>query len=279
MMMDLDLYQALLRETGDYLLGVFLWAWGEPLLHPRFPDFVRIAREHNVLPLLSTNGQNLDQDRVVEGLLQHPPEHLIVALDGISDETNTKYRVGARLEPALNGVRRLAGLRRERGLTRPRIHMRYIAMNHNAHELPFLEDFARRHHFDYLAIRGLSIIPDKDETAHARMIPEDGSMRAYAYRSGQRMKRNDYLCQHAFAFPTVLADGTVVVCDQDFNGSRAYGRFGGHASFRDIWFSDQAARVRRESRDRRDESPFCGMCPYADRPLNTCTVKLVPLGT
>ncbi len=45
--MDLDLYRRLMDEIGDNLLMIFLWAWGEPLLHPQFPEFVRIARARN----------------------------------------------------------------------------------------------------------------------------------------------------------------------------------------------------------------------------------------
>lgn len=276
-LMDVDTYASLMRETGDYLLAVMLWAWGEPLLHPRIPDFVRIAREHGVLPLLSTNGQNLDQEAVIEGLLRHPPEHLIVALDGMTDATNSVYRVGARLEPALKGVRRMSDLKRQRGLTRPWIHWRYIVMKHNEHELPHLEAMARQHGFDYLSLRSLSIIADGDETTHAAMIPVQAPMQAYAYDSGQRRTRDDFLCQHAFAFPTVLADGTVTVCDQDYSAACSYGRLGPGRTFRDIWFGAQAAEVRHRVRDRRTFPAFCHGCPYADRSLNTCNVKVIKL--
>jgi MoaA/NifB/PqqE/SkfB family radical SAM enzyme len=277
-LMDLATYETLMRETGDTMLAVMLWAWGEPLLHPQFADFVRIAREHGVLPLLSTNGQNLDREAVVNGLLHHPPEHLIVALDGLTDETNSVYRVGARLEPALRGVRRLAELKRQRGQTRPWIHLRFIVMKHNEHEVPQAEAFAREHGFDYLSLRGLSIIADPEEQSHARMVPAQAPLQAYAYASGQRVQRSDYLCQHAFAFPAVLTDGTVVVCDQDFNASRAYGRLGQEGqTFRDIWYGARAAQVRREVRDHRELSSFCRLCPYADRPLNTCNVQVIKL--
>lgn len=276
-LLSTETYAAVLRETGDYLLAVMLWAWGEPLLHPQFPEFVRLAREHGALPLLSTNGQNLDQEAVIEGLLRHPPEHLIVALDGLTDATNAVYRVGARLAPALSGVRRLAELKRQRGLQRPWIHLRYIAMKHNEHELPHIEPFAREHGFDYVSLRSLSIIADNHEAAHTDMVPDREALQAYAYREGRRVARDDFLCQHAFAFPTVLTDGTVTVCDQDFNASCAYGRLGQGQSFRDIWFGARAAGVRRTVRDRRATSAFCRQCPYADRLLNTCNLQVIPL--
>ena len=82
---------------APYLLTASLWAWGEPLLHPRLKEILRAARKHDVVTLLSTNGQCLDNDRVLEALIEEPPAYLILAIDGLTDQTNSAYRVGARL--------------------------------------------------------------------------------------------------------------------------------------------------------------------------------------
>ena len=44
----------------------------------------------------------------------HPPTYLIVAIDGLTDETNSVYQ-GARLAPALEGVRALADWKERSG--------------------------------------------------------------------------------------------------------------------------------------------------------------------
>ena len=74
------------EEVGPYLVTVVLWAWGEPLLHPQLPEAVRIATRHGVPVLVSTNGQNLGDQKVLEGLIRHPPTYLIVAIDGLVRE-------------------------------------------------------------------------------------------------------------------------------------------------------------------------------------------------
>lgn len=275
-MMDLDLYRRLMAEVGPRLLTVFLWGWGEPLLHPRFGQAVEIARSHGVLPIISTNGQNLNDPVVLEQLIEQPPEYLIVAIDGLTDVTNSVYRVGASLGPVLDGVARLAEAKRRRNQRLPLLHMRYMAMKHNQHELPGVVDFATRHHFDLLTLRTLSTV-NLPDSAHGQMVPDLEPLRAYRYDEKGIVRRDDFICQHAFCFPTVLADGTVVACDQDFTGAKSYGRLVADTSFADIWFGTDSADVRKVISRHRDSIDFCRNCPYADRPTNTCSVMATKL--
>jgi len=91
------------------------------------------------------------------------------------------------------------------------------------------------------------------------------------------VRRHDFVCQHAFSFPTLLADGTIVACEQDFNGQRAYGVVHRHGSFREVWMGTRAAEIRRTIRDRPGEYSFCRNCPYADRPISSCSFDSYPV--
>jgi len=272
MAMDPGLFDRLMKEVGPYLLTLSLWAWGEPLLHPQIAEILSIVRKYPVATLLSTNGQNLNQRRVLEALQKSPPTYLIVATDGLCDETNSLYRKGARIAPLLEGVRELAEWKRLTRSNLPVLHCRFLAMKHNEHELPALNQFAEINGFDMVSVRGLSIIDSSEET-HNSLLAGADSLRAYGYKDGERVHRDDFICQHAFSFPTVLADGTVVACEQDFNASRAYGVFSAGRSFRSIWFSPAAAAIRRVIRDDPEQYSFCSRCPYADRPISSCSLQ------
>ena len=105
------LFQRLMNEIGPYLLTASLWGWGESLLHPQLADILQAMQNRGVITFLSTNGQNLDNEKVLQALISYPPTYLIVCIDGITDETNSLFRVGAKLKPVLTGVRRLAQMR------------------------------------------------------------------------------------------------------------------------------------------------------------------------
>lgn len=271
--MDVDLFERVMAEVGPYLLVAALWAWGEPLLHPEIGRLLAIARHYRSSTLISTNGQNLDQPGVQCALQENPPTYLIVALDGLTDETNAVYRKGARLAPALAGVRALADWKRRSGARLPILQMRLLAMRHNEHEIPRLCQFGADHDFDMVSLRSLSIIDSPDERAHSALLPQAPTLRPYAYQDGRRAHRTDFVCQHAFTFPTLLADGSVVSCEQDYNASRPYGVVTRDTSFSDVWFGAHAREVRKTIREAPASLSFCQNCPFVDRPTSSCSLE------
>ncbi len=176
------LFRRIIREAGPYLLTTSLWGWGEPLLHPSLSEILAAAQAHHVAVLRSTNGQNLNNHGVIDALLENPPTHLIVAIDGLTDATNSVFRVGAKLEPALEGVRHLAKRKQQAGQMFPVLHMRYMVMRHNQHEVDFLSDFAKKAGFDVLSTRTLSIIDAEDpDRLCADFFPDEEEYTAYQY--------------------------------------------------------------------------------------------------
>jgi MoaA/NifB/PqqE/SkfB family radical SAM enzyme len=274
--MSPHLFEGLMNEAGPYLLTASLWGWGEPLLHPQLAEILRIASKHNVATLLSTNGQKLANEDVLDALIRYPPTYLIVAMDGLTDESNSVYRVGAKMAPVLEGVRRLAAMKRQKGSKLPILHWRYIAMKHNEHELPRLEQFAAENHFELLTIRTLSSIGSTAET-HEQMVPNSDDLKAYGYEGEERIRRSDFICQYAFCFPAVLADGTVVTCDQDFNTLQPYGTLSEDNSFAETWSGEPAARARRAVKCNPEKLSYCRGCPYMDRKDTALSVQAFDL--
>ena len=165
-------------DAGDHgdtgiILTASLWAWGEVLLHPRLEQILQEARQHDVITMLSTNGQCLDQDRVLDALIEQPTDCLILAFDGSRDDTKSKYRVGTEVPPILEGVTKLAELKRARGLCKPVLNVPYIVVKHNHHELARLDEFARRHGFELLTIRNMFLIETTcDGETAGRLTPD-----------------------------------------------------------------------------------------------------------
>ena len=273
-LMSPDLFRQVIDDVGPYLLTASLWAWGEPTLHPQLGQILQASRRYPFVTFLSTNGQNLCDQKVINALIENPPTYLIVAIDGLTDEVNTRFRKGAKLAKALEGVRRLAELKRQRGMQLPVLHMRFIVMRHNQHQINDLIGFAREHQFDLLTVRTLSIIDtDAPDTVHRGMIPDEAAYCAYAYDQQSRVIKGDFYCLEPFWFPTVFADGTVVPCEQDYNAQRPFGIVGAGHGFRGIWFGRQAREIRREIRERGETISFCRNCPYRDRSTTDVSIK------
>lgn len=274
--MDVELFRRVIDEVGPYLLTASLWAWGEPLLHPHLSDILKAIARHPVVTFLSTNGQTLDDDSVIQAIIDSPPSYLIIAIDGLTDETNTQFRVGAKLDIVLGAMRRIAKIKQQKAMHLPILHMRYIVMRHNQHELSQLNDFAEENGFDLLTLRSLSAIDiesrDEKLASYATDIPK---YRGTNYRDGLRIQHSGYICQQPFWFPTVFADGTLVACAEDYNARHAFGLLSPGTSFRELWRGMKARQERKLIRDDPQSLSFCRNCPFIDRERTDASIEAI----
>lgn len=116
---------------------------GEPLLHPRFLDMVRLAKRHGLRVEVTTNAllleRGLAEDLVTAGL-----DQLVVSIDGASAEAFGRVRSGASLEKVVENVRHLHDFRGPYYGPRVRVGIEFVAMRSNVRELPGLNRLAAR---------------------------------------------------------------------------------------------------------------------------------------
>ncbi len=114
---------------------------GEPLLHPRLVDMVRLATARGLATEVTTNALLLDQamadELVAAGLGQ-----LVVSIDGATAETFGKVRSGASLATVVRNVRYLEDRREFVDGPRVRVGLEFVAMRSNVAELPGLNRVA-----------------------------------------------------------------------------------------------------------------------------------------
>jgi len=153
-------------------------------------------------------------------------------------------------------------------------------MSHNEHEVDRLEAFARENEFELLTLRSISIYDTPEADAvQGGFVPLNELLQPYQYKEGKRQRRKGFVCTMPFWFPTLMAGGEVVSCEQDHSARAKYGRISEAQGFGQIWFSEEAAEVRHLVRDEHEKLSFCRNCPYADRPTADCSLEsrqLVP---
>jgi MoaA/NifB/PqqE/SkfB family radical SAM enzyme len=114
---------------------------GEPLLHPRFPDMVRIAKQRGLRTEVTTNALLLD-GTMASALLEAGLDQLVVSIDGASAEAFGRVRSGASLARVVENVRRLHDHRGPNYSSAVRIGVEFVAMRSNIGELPGLRRLA-----------------------------------------------------------------------------------------------------------------------------------------
>ena len=132
--LDLALFDQILDEIGDYLFQCHIFGLGEPLLDwARTQQVIEKAHARRIFTLVSTNC-TLVTPRMAEEIVSSNLDYLVCAIDGITQETYGRYRIGGKIEKALEGLRLLAEAKRRTG-SRTEIEWQFLVNAHNAHEM------------------------------------------------------------------------------------------------------------------------------------------------
>ncbi len=129
--------------AGEAPPAIAFMGLGEPLLHPRFLDMVRLAKGRGLRAEVTTNALLLD-DEMAAGLLDAGLDQLVVSIDGASAEAFGRVRSGASLDRVVANVRRLhdcGGPNYGPGIS---VGVEFVAMRSNVGELPGLGRLAAR---------------------------------------------------------------------------------------------------------------------------------------
>lgn len=129
--MEPDLYFKLIDQCADLSVPSVKLNWrGEPLLHPRLPEFVRYAKRKGILEvIINTNATTLDERKGAE-LIDAGLDLLIYSFDGASKATYEKMRPGRfknnHFDKVYENIRGFANLRRSLGAIFPRTKIQMI---------------------------------------------------------------------------------------------------------------------------------------------------------
>ncbi|MBZ5579147.1 MAG: radical SAM protein [Acidobacteriia bacterium] len=137
------------REFGPFAINIALFRDGEPLLHRRFPEFVKPAKSHLLYTLTSTSlSMRLDAESLVASGL----DRLVAAIDGASVATYSRYRRGGDFDLVIENLRAMVRARAAQSSRKPWLVWQFLAFEHNAHEVEAAAKLARQIGIDQLVI-------------------------------------------------------------------------------------------------------------------------------
>ncbi len=281
--MDPGLFKKLIDEIGDSVFLILLWDWGEPLLNPAIYDMIPIAQAKGIKVVTSTNGHLLAQRENADRLIRSGLDSLIIALDGITQETYSKYRQGGNVETVLEGVRMIVDRKRALGSDTPFVNLRFLVMTHNEHEIPDLKALAESLGVDALSLKTVNPHSDNlysdersaEDEDGTEFFPTDTRYRRFDYagdgRTRIRVQNNP--CKSLWNMPVVHWDGTVCACTYDYDEKFKLGDLR-ESSFREIWTGDAYRSMRRQFRSDWETIGMCCNCSFAYQGGNCITESI-----
>ena len=250
---DMDLYRKFITENRETLIDIILHFQGEPLMYKQLGEMIAFARQNRIYTMFSTNGQLLAQN--IDIIRNARPDRIIVSLDGLSDETYTKYRVGGKVQNVLNGLEKLSQLPANE---RPFIELQFLVFSHNEHEIPDLQKLKKKYHIDKITLKSAQIY----ENSQVDFLPENKNFLRYEVsESGSFRLKNGIKnqCKRLIFGTVVCFDGRVVPCCFDKDADHEFGSIA-NQSLHEIRNSKKYIDFVNKVFSNRNEISICNNC-------------------
>lgn len=256
-MLQNDILTKVIDELHTTLTYITFYFQGEPYLNKHFLDYVRYAADKNIYTATSTNAHYLDEEtarKTVESGL----DRLIISVDGIDQESYSKYRVGGSLEKVINGTRNLVDWKKKTGSSTPHIIWQFIVFRHNEHQIDDIKRLGKELGVDEVAIKTAQIY---DYENGNELIPLNERYSRYTAAGLTYRIKNKLLnhCWRMWQGCVITWDGKVVPCCFDKDASYGLGMLAS-LTFTQIWRGHSYQNFRRLIQKSRKEVDICANC-------------------
>lgn len=257
--MDFELFRKVIDEIHSRTFMILLWNQGESFMNREFLRMVRYAADKGLWTYGSTNGHYLQEP---EAVVQSGLGTLLVSVDGASATTYEAYRRSGNFQQVIEGLKGLVAAKRRLGSATPVIHLQFIIMRHNEHEIPAITRLAQDCGVDRLTLKTVQIYDDADipvwlpeNLARSRyQVIESGGEQHFALKGGYRNR-----CQKLWNQPVVNAGGEIAVCCFDKDVDFPMGNMKTE-SFRTVWKSSRYMQFRQGLMNNRSALEMCRNC-------------------
>jgi len=236
-------FTKIIDELGQWLFKVRFYSWGEPLLHKNIYDMIFYCSFKNIGTEISTNFVNMrfdDFDRLIDSGL----EYLVISLDGASESTYSKYRIGGDFDKVVDNIRILIQKKIVKKSHFPTVEIQFLVMKHNEHEIEDIKKLAQELGVDHLRLAPLTLNVREPEQIK-KWLPIDEKLSRYDYDNFEdKVYRKRKRCEWLWRSTVINWDSTVSPCCV-FEGPKSDIGVLNNGAFRNIWNNE----VYRASRD------------------------------
>ena len=256
--MTLETFKELIDKIGDDIFFLLVYHQGEPYLNKHFFDFVKKAKDKNIYVTTSTNGHYFSEENIQKtfacGL-----DSMIVSIDGATQDSYEKYRVGGRLDKVIEGTKNLIHAKKQRKIRTPNVALQFLVMKHNESEIREIKKLANEIGVDRLLIKNIEV---RSKAEAEEWLPREEDFRRYNYNgSDLKVKNADKkYCARPWTSTLVNWDGTIVPCCFDKNGKYPMGSIHAASKMESIWQGENITKFRTQLLKDRRSIDICKNC-------------------
>jgi radical SAM protein with 4Fe4S-binding SPASM domain len=216
--MSFNIFKAIIKKIPT-LRKVGFFNWGEPFLNPDIFKMIHYAHERGIHSYIHTNLSFKKDEDFFARIIRSGADELVVSLDGGSQRTYSRYRVGGNFNLVLANMKNIVKLKKEFKSTKPKVTWKFIINKFNEHEIAKAYFMAKRIkvHFK-IDFMGLSDdlpdvqLEDNIEERKKYWLPKNEQFVRKCYIGKYRYPLFDGICTQLFTMCVVNSDGAIFPC-------------------------------------------------------------------
>ncbi len=254
---DFELYKKIIDEVKDYIIYQMIYFQGEPFLNPEFFNLIKYADNNNIYTSTSTNGHFLTPENC-EKIIKSGLKKIIISIDGTTQETYEKYRVGGKLEDVIEGIKNLVLTKQQLKSKYPIVHIQFLVFKHNEHQIREINSLAKSLGVNKLELKSAQI---ENFEKNSDLIPTLEKFSRYNNKENDFKIKSKLLnrCFRIWSTLIVSQEGTIVPCCFDKELQYPVGNVINNSVLK-IWKSKEFAGFRRNILLNRKKTPICRNC-------------------
>jgi len=138
--MPWDLFTKIVDEIAREKKDARVWMvfFGEPFIlkgtKPSIFEMISYAKSQGLTDVVLNSNANLLDEEASEKLIASGLDAIYFGIDAHTPETYAKVRVGGNYERAVNNIKTLLRLQKEKNAPKPLVHVQFVEMDVNQHE-------------------------------------------------------------------------------------------------------------------------------------------------
>ena len=256
--LDPKLFENIIEQVKDTLVYLTFYFQGEPFINKNFLKMVKYASDRKIFTATSTNAHFID-DKVAEEIIHSGLDHLIISMDGTTQEVYEQYRVHGHLDKVLQGTENIIAAKKRLNSATPKVIFQFLVVKHNEHQIDDLHELADKMGVDQVALKTAQVYDYKNGSP---LFPTNEKYSRYKKNKNGLFEIKNKLRNHCWRLwhSTVITwDGDLVPCCFDKDAKYKMGTMQDQ-SFKDIWHDDTYKAFRNSIIQSRKNIDICQNC-------------------
>lgn len=260
-LMSYDDFKKIIQLINKSVKEVSLFNFGEPLLNPHITKMIKFAKDSGIKVVnLHSNGLLLNKV-LSKGLIESGLDHISVSIDGVSNKTYTKYRVGGNLNKLLKNIREFVAIKKDMNAKNPIIEAQFVIMKHNEDEVDKFSEICKDIGVDRIIYKTFNADMSgyEDRKVNSKFLPKNINYSRYktiqAEEISDRYKLN--YCAWPWENIVINANGDIALCCNDYNADYNLGNILKNNNW---WNVDNRKQIQNNIIEDKNKIKICRHC-------------------